>query len=113
MYVVTGDIFYDAAAAFGGDTFASYKFQSKQKISRGAVELAQRAIDPGSNNAAHGGLAQKRNRERKELTMLCERFGNLKQRCAGFDTERQVAGIVGDDCIQRRHVEREIVAPGR
>ena len=33
--------------------------------------------------------------------MLGESFGDLKQRCAGFDAERQVAGIVGDDSIQR------------
>ena len=46
VQVVTGDIFYDAAAAFGGDTFAGDKFHAKEKIARGAVELAQGPSTP-------------------------------------------------------------------
>ena len=38
--------------------------------------------------------------------MFCERH-------AGFDAEGEVAGIVGDDFVEARHVEREIVASGR
>ena len=40
----------------------------------------------------------------KKLAALRERRGQIAQRQAGFDAERQIIGIVGEDAVDARHV---------
>ena len=62
MKVVAGDIFDDAAAALAEPACAIHKFGADEKITRGAVGMAKRRVNTGSDDPADGGLEIKRNR---------------------------------------------------
>ena len=55
VQIVAGNIFYDAAAAFAECALAINKLRTNQEIASGAVLIAQRGVDGGSDRSADGG----------------------------------------------------------
>src|SRR5580704_695112 len=113
MNVVSRDIFHHAAAALRDYAFACDELHAEEVIARGAVELAQRTVDTLGDGSSDGGLRLIRRAERQELTVLCENSAEFVQGDSRFDTESQIAGIIGNDAIKASHVQRDVVLARR
>src|SRR5580704_4981791 len=112
MQVVTGDVFYDAAAAFHAGTSAVDEFGAEKEIASGTKGVAERGVDAGSDRATESRSQVVRDQEREKLVAL--KKGGI-QFCYGHTGVRgdgEVGWVVVCDLVQAGHVQCDVVPGG-
>src|ERR1700730_15425885 len=70
VQVVTGDVFYDAAAAFHAGTGAVDEFGAEKEIASGTEGVAERGVDAGSDRATESRSYVVGDQKREKLVAL-------------------------------------------
>ena len=111
--VVAGDVFDDAATAFAEAAGAVNKIGADEEVARGAVRMAKRRVDTGSDDATDGGFEIERNRQREELFLFVEGSGEVVETGSGIHAYGEIAGIVVGNLVEAGHIEGDVVTGRR
>ena len=113
MQIVSGDVLHHAPAALGQISFACHEFHSEHVIARRAEKLPQRIVHARRNRSTNRRAIEEGNAEWKKLMLLGQHVRQFVQRNSGFDAQSKISGVVCDDTVEPRHINRNVVSRRR
>ena len=111
--IVTGDVFYDFAAAAGERAVRKSDGDSDDEVAKRAEAQTQSAAFIGRQNAADGSFFRPEGVEREALAVLRESLLQFLDRAASFDSDSEVGPGVLDDLVEACSGQDQISARGR
>ena len=113
MNGVARDVLDHASAGAGDRAVAEREAGAEDPVDRRAEAQPPRARCIRGQHAAERGNVGTRAFERQLLPARGERGAQRVERDAALGRERKVVGVVFDDGLERRHIERDVVARRR
>src|ERR1035438_362448 len=107
-HVVPGDVLYHPATTFGLPPVAAYKAHSDTVIAQAAVAVAQRPVQPGSQQSTDGAALGLRGVAGEEQTILGDHRRQLRNRATRANADGQIASIVMFHCREARGEKQNI-----